>query len=81
MAFSGHLKVIDKGSALGGKIENGLFFVINDNGVLSRVSPFVWILNLISVCLTILFALLGMVGFGYFLIKYVFGPLHKSISK
>ena len=70
---------ICNGSAFGGKIESGLFFVIDESSKYWKVSAFSWIMNLCLFVLTCIFVAIAGIGFFYFGIKYFYVPLFRKI--
>jgi hypothetical protein len=68
----------DGGSALGGKIEQGAFYVLSDSGKLSRTSGPEWVVSLVLGCLCFLFGVIAAVGLAYFPMKYYFLPLLRN---
>jgi hypothetical protein len=69
------------GAAIGGKIENGLFFVVSNSGGFRSVTSSEWVLSLILACFTLLGGFLVGCGFIYFGVKYFFYPYFKSRRK
>ncbi len=71
----------DGGSALGGRIANGKFFVFHDNGVFLVISGWEWFLNLAVSCLAFVSALIAIAGMAYFAFRYFFIPTLKARSE
>jgi hypothetical protein len=69
------------GAAIGGKIENGIFYVKNDNDIFKSVSSFDWNIDLILGCITFPLGVIAVIGLAYFPIKYYFAPLFKKMSQ
>jgi len=73
-----HLAAADGGSAIGGKVVNGKFLVLHDNGVFIAVSSWQWIFNLIVFALLLASAVVAMGGMAYFAFRYFFIPIIKA---
>jgi hypothetical protein len=73
-----YVLTVDRGGAVGGKIENGQFFVIGNSDIFNEVSPLQWSLNITVTCLTFASVLLAMAGITYFFLRYYFIPVIRA---
>jgi len=73
LLWNEHIKAIG-GAAIGGKLQDNVFFVKNSEGVFSQVSSWQWLTDFCLGLFTLFFGFIATLGLAYFPIKYFFLP-------